>query len=636
MSGKRGKIMTLEIDLSGLSPELRSPADELCRECGFSVSADGKKIIAKKGNVTSVSLKNDVYNVTYRRKNEFFRELTRLGELSEGDTVTEKGSFSMLCYMADASRNAVMNQKSLHRLIRYLAGMGYDSLMLYTEDTYKVPGYAYFGRMRGAYSAEELREIDDYADSFGIELIPCIQTLAHLSTAIRWPGLSSFRDTGDILLAGDERTYSFIRACLTFCRDTFRSRRINIGMDEAHMLGLGNYLKKHGYRPAPEIMTEHLSRVAEICADLGLEPMMWSDMFFRMAFGGQYRVREGEIPPEVAAKIPENVTPIYWDYYSLDRQIFDHMLDCHLKLDRPTVFAGGAWKWSGFAPHNAFSLYSTALQLDSCAERGVDSVIVTGWGDNGGEASQFSTLPTLLYFAERLYAGGEVRELSPEFTEMRSRHVFGESYADLMLFDLPNALPGTEVGKITHPVNPCKYLLFNDVLEGLYDRHMKDGVGKFYADAAKTLAAHAETGDFSHEFRTLAALCDLLSVKAELGIHITAAYLDGEKDELRRIAGEDIPAAVEKLDVFTRAFREQWFEENKPFGFSTQDVRLGGLRARLLAAAERIDAYLSGETENIPELEEPRLWADGRADDSDRTPYINCNGWSQNVSANIL
>ena len=49
MSGKRGKIMTLEIDLSGLSPELRSPADELCRECGFSVSADGKKSPREKG-----------------------------------------------------------------------------------------------------------------------------------------------------------------------------------------------------------------------------------------------------------------------------------------------------------------------------------------------------------------------------------------------------------------------------------------------------------------------------------------------------------------------------------------------------------------------------------------------------------
>ena len=166
--------------------------------------------------------------------------------------------------------------------------------------------------------------------------------------------------------------------------------------------------------------------------------MMLSEMFFRMAFGGAYRVREGEIAPEIMAKVPENVTLVYWDYYSLDRQIFDHMIECHLKFNNPVIFAGGAWKWSGFAPHNAFSLASTKLQLDSCAEHGVGSVIVTGWGDNGGEASQFSTLPTMRYFAERLYTQGEA---PAELLEERSRTLFGMGFDELMLLDRPDALP---------------------------------------------------------------------------------------------------------------------------------------------------------------------------------------------------
>jgi len=41
--------------------------------------------------------------------------------------------------------------------------MSYDSLMLYTEDTFELPGYPYFGHMRGRFSKEELKEIDDYA-----------------------------------------------------------------------------------------------------------------------------------------------------------------------------------------------------------------------------------------------------------------------------------------------------------------------------------------------------------------------------------------------------------------------------------------------------------------------------------------
>ena len=43
-------------------------------------------------------------------------------------------------------------------------------LMLYTEETYEVPGDPYFGIYRGRYSREEIREMDDYAQIFGIEL----------------------------------------------------------------------------------------------------------------------------------------------------------------------------------------------------------------------------------------------------------------------------------------------------------------------------------------------------------------------------------------------------------------------------------------------------------------------------------
>ena len=35
--------------------------------------------------------------------------------------------------------------------------------MLYTEDTYEVDGQPYFGYMRGRYSKEEMKEIDDFA-----------------------------------------------------------------------------------------------------------------------------------------------------------------------------------------------------------------------------------------------------------------------------------------------------------------------------------------------------------------------------------------------------------------------------------------------------------------------------------------
>ena len=43
----------------------------------------------------------------------------------------------------------------------------------------------------------------------GVELIPCIQTLAHLSTALKWGYADKIKDNKDVLLIGETETYDF-------------------------------------------------------------------------------------------------------------------------------------------------------------------------------------------------------------------------------------------------------------------------------------------------------------------------------------------------------------------------------------------------------------------------------------------
>ena len=153
--------------------------------------------------------------------------------------------------MLDCSRNAVAAPEKLRSIIRRLAKMGMNQLFLYMEDTYEVPDHPYFGTYRGRYTREELQSLDSYCSLFGIELVPCIQTLAHLHSFLRWHNSENLRDTGDILKAGSEEVYAFI----------------HIGMDEAHMLGLGNYLKENGYEESSVIIRKHTEKVLELCKD---------------------------------------------------------------------------------------------------------------------------------------------------------------------------------------------------------------------------------------------------------------------------------------------------------------------------------------------------------------------------------
>lgn len=625
--------MSFKIRFTGLDRSLERGVSYVIPQLKLELSDCGTEIVVVKcDDKLAVERDGDKIVISYSKSHQFFRMLSYLpGVLGGGATVSEKSNFDLLCYMGDMSRNAVYNMPTAKRMLRYLALMGYDSIMLYTEDTFELPGYPYFGHMRGRFSKQELKEIDDYAYDLGIEVIPCVQTLAHLSTALRWPGFP-FQDTGDILLVGDERTYAFVDSIMKVCAECFRSRRINIGMDEAHMLARGNYLSKNGYRHSSDVMLEHLERVVRVCEDNGFAPMIWSDMFFRMAFNGQYRVREGEIAQDIIDKVPQNLTLIYWDYYSLDEQIFSHMLDCHLKFNNPVAFAGGAWKWYGFAPHNRFSIASTEMQLNVCADRNVNNVIVTSWGDNGGEASQFSTLSSMIYFAERCYADS----VDDDKMEMRCLACFGIGFEALLTLDAPNELPGVGI-EIGRPVNPSRYLVFNDPLEGLLDVHMDPiKTPEGFAKSAERLFAYKDNNDFGYIFDTLGKLCVFLADKCDVSIRARAYYAAGDKAALLDLAENKIPVMIEKLDDFISTFRRQWHAENKTFGFATQELRLGGLKERLYSTANRLADYAKGDIDNIEELEQPLLSFDGRKYEEGSLPYISNMQWHRCVTGCII
>ena len=68
----------------------------------------------------------------------------------------------MMGVMIDCSRNAVMNVQTVKKYVKILKKMGYNTLMLYTEDTYEVNNQPYFGHLRGRYSKEELKELVEF------------------------------------------------------------------------------------------------------------------------------------------------------------------------------------------------------------------------------------------------------------------------------------------------------------------------------------------------------------------------------------------------------------------------------------------------------------------------------------------
>ena len=417
--------------------------------------------------------------------------------------MSEKQVFgALIC----CTSGGVFKPSSIKLLIDCLAKMGYNQLEICMEDTYGIDGEPYFGYLRGGYSKQEMREVALYGQERGVEIVPAIQTLAHFPHLAKLPAYSDIFDVDDVLMIGDSRVYALIDRMFQTMREFFLTDQINIGFDEAYLVGLGKYLREHGYRDRFDLLMEHLTKVVAIAKEHGFKPHMWSDMFFRLVNRGEYYGKGISIPESVAAKIPEGLSLVYWDYFNEDESLFDSMVTSHEAMGAPIWYAGSAIVHDGFAPLNRKSLRVLEMAFRCLRRHSVHNFLITMWGDDGNECSFFAALPSL--YAARRFAQGEfnLKVISEEFGKL-----FGFSFEDMLVLDLPNETASNPNFKKLQ--NPCKSLLYNDPFLGWKDYDLaKEGPIDFAGKAKALREAGSSVSAFSYLFETLASLCQTSSI----------------------------------------------------------------------------------------------------------------------------
>ena len=152
-----------------------------------------------------------------------------------------------------------------------------------------------------------MQEINAYCASRGMELIPNIQTLAHLNAIVRWPAYASMIDQKDFLLVGDEKVYEFIEDMFKTLSLTHTSKYVHVGMDEAVGLGRGKYMDLHGSCDVAQMFVSHIKRVAQIAKKYDKTILVWGDMFHSLMGPGKHENLPEDFDRTVCDQIPENV-----------------------------------------------------------------------------------------------------------------------------------------------------------------------------------------------------------------------------------------------------------------------------------------------------------------------------------------
>lgn len=616
----KGEAVECKEGLSFILPDLNATQ----REDGIKVTVE--KVV---GDRLAVKREGSAATITYGERVHFFRALGLLCQHLDDAAyaVEEKCYFRTNGTMFDVSQsNTLMTVDHVKFLLRRMALMGLNMIMLYNEDNYEIEGWPYFGYMRSRFTGDDIREIDDYAYALGIEQIPCIQTLAHLNDALKWPSFAGMREDKACLLPGEERVYEFLEAAIVAATKNVRTKRIHIGMDEAMKLGRGHYFDKHGYVNAGEIMLNHLHRVMEILRKYDLEPMLWGDMFFQRIFGkhSYYQQDYGNqeantVPVTLPNGMKQEADVSYIKAYPKDAELiaYGYTPDTYDKWEmiinqgkfvgRDPVFAGGIWNWLSFAPNWFFSFNSAIPQLRACKANGIKDVFATTWGDEGAECPINVMLLGMQLWAELGYS----EDYNEKQLRERFEFVTGADFDATMLLEKIDAIPGTMENNV-EGFNASKCLLWQDPLFGLLDKELfglEDEIEAHYRALTPVFRAESEKpSDLQREFGLYARLCDVMEYKATIGCRLKTAYDAGDKETLARYAEEILPVLIERQREFYEYHRAMFYDQNKPLGFEVLDIRHSIVMQRTKTALWRLQQYLAGEVDHLQELADERQY----------------------------
>ena len=576
------------------SSEMNYVISEMAKVLNFTF----ENVDVKDGEGIFISAEESKTVIECSSKTELCRALSVLKKNLKSGNKTfeyrEQPVFKTRSIMLDLSRNAVMKVSAVKEYIAYMAAFGLNTVLLYTEDTYELKEYPFLGYMRGRYTKEEFKEIDDYAYSLGVEVIACIQTLGHMEQYLRWQEAFEIKDTRRVMLCEEEKTYKFIETAIKFFSETLRSRKIHIGMDEADEVGTGTYLIRNGHKDRCDIISDHLDKVSEICKKYDVFPMIWSDMYCRIGSENyDHYDTESRLEQSVIDRIPD-VEMVYWDYYHYDVDFYRKIIQNHKRMNKPLTFASGIWMWDGLLPNLEYTFRTMVPALKACRAENVESFMATMWGDTGNEANHFFSLFGLAMFAE--YAFSKIEPTDEQIYSMLE-NVTGMKYEPLKVID------GFFCG-FKGTVKIGTQLVWSDILIDMIDTKTDDISFKF-----EGLKEFANSESKWKEYYLYALkVMEIAEIKRTIRSKLKPAYKSGNKAYLKELAENILPSLKPMYESLAKIHEKQWKDTYKVFGWEIIHSRYCVCAGRIDYAIRTINMYLGGEIDIIEELEPETLY----------------------------
>ncbi|MGI2293591.1 hypothetical protein [Paenibacillus sp. GXUN7292] len=253
--------------------------------------------------------------------------------------------------------------------------------------------------------------------------------------------------------------------------------------------------------------------------------------------------------------------------------MYRNFIQKHKQFGSIPVFAGGVWTWLGMCTHYSRTFRCSEAALATCKEEGIREVFITSWGDNGAENNIWSALPGLQFFAEHAY----MLDFDQSKYERRLEFCTNIPLDHYLIIEKLDDIAGMDIDPLDFS-NPSKYLLWQDVLLGLFDRHVEGlALAEHYKLLEGEISKRMDCCSISRRVLELPSkLCGVLGMKADMGIRLKKAYDSADGEMLSFIVDQEIPELLVRLEELQETHYKLWMNAYKSFGWEVLDLRYGG------------------------------------------------------------
>ena len=267
----------------------------------------------------------------------------------------------------DYGRDQLPTIDDQKRTIRTLAQYKMNTHLWFIEPDHFVYKFdPEIGKDYDRFTFDEIREVVAYAKKYYIEVIPVVESLAHMENTLNNPkyaGLAEVAGSGTLCPASDE-SFALIRNIIDEIAEAFDGKYFHCGLDESSVVGQGKSAEAVKEKGIERVYADYYTRLDSLVKGHGKTMMMYADIVLNH--------------PKVMDLLPKDIIMMYWDYGDAVRHPgFDTLAKSGFK----TVSLSAVWDWVNLYPVYGFAFKNIERLAAQSAEVGALGTFTADWGD---------------------------------------------------------------------------------------------------------------------------------------------------------------------------------------------------------------------------------------------------------------